>query len=246
MITLSTSTSHDVSVPNSAVVVPMRPYTQAVGAAARSRARRRIVSASMPVAWATTSGVNGAARRDDLVEPGDEVGAGAQVDEALAGDDLHHRHQQVGVGAGPDGHPLRGHLRGARPARVDDHERAAALHEALEAAGPVGRGGQRAVGGERVGAEHEEVVGAVDVGHRHVQAAAEHERRRDLLRTLVDRRRREEVGGAEGPEQRPVVEQAGQVVGVGVADVHRARRRGRAPRAPAAGVARSRRRPRPR
>ena len=41
--TLSTSTSHDVRVPNSAVVVPMRPYTHAVGAAASSRASRRIV-----------------------------------------------------------------------------------------------------------------------------------------------------------------------------------------------------------
>jgi hypothetical protein len=54
---LSTSTSHDVIVPNSAVVVPIRPYTQAVGAAASSRANRRTVSASTPVTAAVASGV---------------------------------------------------------------------------------------------------------------------------------------------------------------------------------------------
>ena len=159
-------------------------------------------------------------RLDDLVEAGDEVGAGAEVDEALAGDHLHHRHQQVGVGTGPDRHPLAGHLRRARAPRVDDHDRAAALDQPLEPAGPVGRGGERAVRRVRVGAEHEQVVGAVDVGHRHVEPAAEHQRRGDLLRALVDRGRREDVGGAEGPEDGPVVEHPGEVVGVRVADVH--------------------------
>ena len=42
----------------------------------------------------------------------------------------------------------------------------------------------------------------------------------DLLGPLVDRRRREHVGGAERAEQRPAVEHAGEVVGVRVADVH--------------------------
>ena len=51
--------SHDAVVPNSVVVVPIRPYTAAVGAAASSRASRRMVGASMPVAAATASGVNG-------------------------------------------------------------------------------------------------------------------------------------------------------------------------------------------
>ncbi len=58
---LTTSTSHDVSVPNRAVVVPIRPYTQALGAAARSRASARTSPASSPVRSAVASGVNGAA-----------------------------------------------------------------------------------------------------------------------------------------------------------------------------------------
>ena len=54
--TLSTSTSQLATVPNSAVVVPMRPYTAARGAATSSRASRRIVAASTPVTSATSSG----------------------------------------------------------------------------------------------------------------------------------------------------------------------------------------------
>ena len=53
------SISHDAVEPNSVVVVPIRPYTAAVGAAAISWASRRIVAASTPVAPATRSGVNG-------------------------------------------------------------------------------------------------------------------------------------------------------------------------------------------
>ena len=56
----STSTSHEVTVPNGEVVVPMRAYTAADGAPARSRAMPRMVSASMPVRAATRSGANGA------------------------------------------------------------------------------------------------------------------------------------------------------------------------------------------
>ena len=57
--TLSTSTSHDASVPNSCVQVPMRPYTAADGAAASSAARARMASAGTPQAGATLSGVKG-------------------------------------------------------------------------------------------------------------------------------------------------------------------------------------------
>ena len=47
-------------VPNTCVVVPMRPYTAALGAAARRRARSRIVAADTPTTPSTASGVNGA------------------------------------------------------------------------------------------------------------------------------------------------------------------------------------------
>ena len=54
-----TSISQVVSVPNSTVVVPIRPCTAAVGASAISSARRSIVAASMPVTSSAYSGENG-------------------------------------------------------------------------------------------------------------------------------------------------------------------------------------------
>ena len=51
----TTSMSHDANVPNSVVVVPIRPYTEPDAARARSRATARVVAASMPVASATDS-----------------------------------------------------------------------------------------------------------------------------------------------------------------------------------------------
>jgi len=59
--TFNTSTSHDASVPNSWLQRPMRPYTAAVGAAAISWARRRMVAAPTRQALSTRSGVNGVA-----------------------------------------------------------------------------------------------------------------------------------------------------------------------------------------
>ena len=201
--TFRTSTSQDVMVPNSAVVVPMRPYTQADGAAASSRACRRMSAAAMPQAPSTASGVNGAQASIDDVEPRHEVVGRAERHEALLDDHLHHRHEEVGVGPGAHRHPLGGRLGGAGPAGVDDDELPAPLDELLEPAGPVRRGGQAAVRRERVGAEHEQVVGPVDVGDRHVERAAEHQGGGDLLGPLVDRRRREEVLRPQRPQDRP-------------------------------------------
>ena len=54
-----TSINQVVSVPNSTVVVPMRPWTAAVGARAMSSASRSIVSAAIPVTTSAYSGENG-------------------------------------------------------------------------------------------------------------------------------------------------------------------------------------------
>lgn len=69
MRTFTTSTSHEAVVPNSVVVVPIRPYTTAVGAAARSRATPRVVAAEIPVARSTTSGENSEATRRTSSRP---------------------------------------------------------------------------------------------------------------------------------------------------------------------------------
>jgi hypothetical protein len=69
--------------------------------------------------------------------------------------------EQEGVGAGPDGDVLVGPFGGRRTPGVDDDEPPAPGPEGLEPPRPVGGGGQAPVGFEGIGAEDEEVVGAV-------------------------------------------------------------------------------------
>ena len=68
--------------------------------------------------------------------------------------------------------PLVGLLGGLRPTRVD-HDELAAAGRAAPRAGPGQSGAvhEAAVRRVRVGAEDQQVVGAVDVGHRHAQPA---------------------------------------------------------------------------
>ena len=165
----------------------------------------------------------GSGRGDDVVEPGDQIGAPAEVDEPFAGDHLHHRHQEVGVGAGADRHPLRRRLGGARPTGVHHHDRAAPLHQRARS--------DRASPGA-VAREPLEAKGfAPSMSRWSVRSTSgtgtfspppNMSARGDLLGPLVDRRGGEHVGAPQRPEQGPVVEQAGEVVGVRVADVDRA------------------------
>jgi hypothetical protein len=73
---------------------------------------------------------------------------------------------------------------------------------------------------QRVGAEDQQVVRAVEVGHRDRQLVAEQQRGGDLLRTLVDRAGRVHVARPERLRQHAHIEQRGEVVRAGVADVH--------------------------
>ena len=149
---------------------------------------RRISSASIPQTGATASGVNGAARPATSLGAVGVLGEPARVGEALGEQHVGDREQQERVGARADEVVLGGLLRGAAAARVDDDDLAAALADRADPAAHVGRGQQRAVGDQRVGAEDQQVVGAVDVGDRDAEPAAEHQPGGDLLRHLVDGR----------------------------------------------------------
>ena len=69
--------------------------------------------------------------------------------------------------------PLVGALGGAGAARIDHHHLAAARANRVEPPEHVGRREQAALRRVRVGAEHEQVVGAVEVGDRERPHAAE-------------------------------------------------------------------------
>ena len=81
--------------------------------------------------------------------------------------------------------------------------RPAAGPDRAEPAGDVGHGHEAAVRRERVRAEDQEVVGAVEVRDRHGQRATEHEAGAHLLRHLVDGARAEDVRRSRAPAAAP-------------------------------------------
>lgn len=76
----------------------------------------------------------------------DVRGEVAEVDELLLEEDVRHRGEQQGVGAGADGDVAVGEFGRTGGARVDDRQGAAAGAQRLELAGEVGGGAQTPVG----------------------------------------------------------------------------------------------------
>ena len=125
------------------------------------------------------------------------------VDQALREEDVDHREQQQRVGAGADEVVLVGLLGGAGAPRVDHDDLAAALANRPQPPAHVGRRHQAAVGVQRVGAEDQQVLGAVDVGDGNAERGAEHVPGRDLLGHLVDRAGGEDVASSPAPSAEP-------------------------------------------
>ncbi len=177
----------------------------------------------MPHTGATAAGVKPAASRRTSSSPSTCAATAPRSTRPLGEQDVHEPEEEEGVGARSDRKVLVGLLRGLRPPRVDDDDLAAASPQRLEPAREVGCGHQRAVRRVRVRAEHQEIVGAVDVGDRDRERAAEHQPGRHLLRHLVDRARGVDVLRARGLQQHAVVREAGKVVRARVAEIDRQR-----------------------
>jgi hypothetical protein len=154
----------------------------------------------------------------EFVEPLEVLGQLAGLDEVFLEQHVCRRREQQGIRARPDRDVPVCELGGAGAARVDDGEGAAAGLERLELAGEVGGGAQTPVGLQGVGADEEQVVGAVEVGHGDRVGVAVEQPAGDVLGHLVDRGRGEEAAGAEAREQHRRVEGAGHGVHVGVAE----------------------------
>ena len=135
---------------------------------------RPISPAAIPVGPSTASGVNGSRRLADLLQTVQVLGERPDVDQVLLEEHVGDRQQQQRVRAGADEVVLVGLLGGAGAARIDDHDLAPPLTDPAQPAAHVGRRHQAAVGGQRVGAEDDQVLGAVYVGDRDAEGAAEH------------------------------------------------------------------------
>jgi hypothetical protein len=131
--------------------------------------------------------------------------------------------QEKDVGAGPDEMVLVGHRRRLGAARIDHHDLAAARAQRLGLAAEIGHRPQAAVRDHRIGAQDQQEVAALDVGHRHRQPAAEHQPDRQHLGNLVHAGGREHIAGAERFGQARKIQRQSHLVGGRVAQ-HRGHR----------------------
>ena len=215
---LTTSTSHDANVPNSWLHSPMRPYTAPDGAAANSRARRRMVSAGTRQNASTDSGVNAAHTSRTIVDALHLLVEVAERRQAFGEQHVAHRKEERGVGAGEDRHPLVGVVGGAGATRVDHDDLAAARADAVELTEHVGAREERTARRLRVAAHADEVVGALDVGRRDLPHVPVHQDARDVLGPLVDGARRVDVRHARLPDEQRHVATEREAVADRVAD----------------------------
>jgi hypothetical protein len=105
--------------------------------------------------------------------------------------------QEEHVRTGPDEMVGVGDVGGLGAARVHHDDPAAARAHRLGLAAEVGHRPQAAVRDHRIGAEDQQEVAALDVGHRYRQPGAEHQSDRQHLRHLVDAGRGKHIARAE-------------------------------------------------
>ncbi len=158
----------------------------------------------------------------DVVEAVDVLGDAAEFrcDKAFFEKHVHDGEQESTVGAWPRSDVPVGHFGGAGAGRIDHGEPAAALPQCPQLAGEVGCGGQTAVGDKGIRADDHQVVGAVEVGHRECDRAAEHMAQRNVFGHLVQGAGGERLTGAEPADDQRRVQAACDGVRVGVAKVH--------------------------
>ena len=155
----------------------------------------------------------------DAFHPRHVIGQPAQIDQLLVKQDVYEGEQQYAVGAGAHGDVSVGHLGGAGPVRIQHDQPAAAPTQRLESASEIGRGRQAPVGHQRVGADDDEVVGAIEIGNRECQGVAVQIAAGDVFGHLIQRAGREDRPGAQGTDDGGAVERTGDGVGIRIAHV---------------------------
>jgi hypothetical protein len=136
---------------------------------------------------------------------------------------VHQRQQEQRVAAWPDEVVLSRAAGALRAARVQQDHLPAAPPDGVEALADAGGAHQAAVAGQRVGAQHQQEVRAVHVGHGRQELVPEHVVRREHVRQLVHAGGREAVLAAQRPQDGGPEQHGPHVVHVGVAQVRRHR-----------------------
>ena len=172
-----------------------------------SRRRRRALHAE------------GADRLDRALEPRQSIAVALDARRPELEHRVHQREEECGIGAGADEVVARRDVRRLGAARIDDDDLAAAFANRLQSRGDVGHRHDAAVGRDRIAAEDQPVHRAVHVGDGNHEKMPVHRVARDVLRQLVDGRRRETVARLQRADERRPVEDAADVVRVGIAKV---------------------------
>ena len=125
--------------------------------------------------------------KDRVLEASHVLGEATRPDEVLLDQRGRHAEQQEHVGTWPQELVFVGEFRRLGAAGIDDDKAAATAPERACPSAKVRDGPQAAVGGRRVGTEHQQVVGAIDVRHRNGHGGTEQESGDQLLGHLVER-----------------------------------------------------------
>jgi hypothetical protein len=213
-----TSTSQLATVPNAWAVVPTAACYGRLGELAGEAAD---LGGGDAARAGDPLGRERLGQRLDILQPGEVLGEPTGIDQILREQRVDHPEQQERVGSGTDEVVLVGLGRGPGAAGVDHDDLSAPRADPPQAPAHVGRGEQAAVRHQRVGAQDQQVVGAIHVGHRNGEHGAEHVAGGDLLGHLVERARREDVLGAEGADEPGEVDEHAQAVRRGVAEIQR-------------------------
>ena len=192
---------------------PARQRAVFLGAGANARVHRRLGRSGQSAGQVPNGvGAEAAARRHrlgrkrrhrlpDLGHTGHPVGHRAQAHQLLSEQGVHQGGQQKHIGAGTDEMMLVRHGGGLGAAWVDHDQPAATRLHGPGLAFEVRHGPHAAVAGQRVGADHEQQVGAHKVGQGHRQPVAEHQPAGKLLGHLVQGGGGKHVFAAQRPGQ---------------------------------------------
>ena len=91
---------------------------------------------------------------------------------------------------------------GFAAARINQQNLSATGADGLQAVFDIRRGHQTAVGSQRIAAQNDQKVGAVDIRYRNLQLMSEQVITGHVVRQLIDRRRGKLIAGAQQAQQR--------------------------------------------
>ena len=143
----------------------------------------------------------------------------AHPNAAVCEETVDQRCEQQRIGARTDEVVLVGELRRLAAPRVDHHDASAALSNRGETRAHARSRHQAAARDHRIRADHQQVIGPVDVRHRYQEAASVHPVAGELLRKLVEGVGAEASARPQRRDQRVGEENRAQVVDDGLSQV---------------------------